>query len=450
MTQPAAASPDPTSESLRSGGCPAHSGAWHLIREDMRRDPAELYGVAREEYGGVVPTVLEGVFTWTVLNYKELREVTQRAEIFSRDSQHWRPREGGMPDGWPLEPNTRRNPSALFATREEHSRLRSALVRALGGKDKLQRVRRDTLATGHRLIDRFCSAGEVDLVAQYAVQLPMLTLMRLFGFPPETEKPLRTAIFTLLEGGDDAPQAAQEVLDLVARHVARRRAEPAADFTTRLIREHDADWARNAEANGCSWDQATVDDEIRWQIWLTFIAGHGATSTWIACAIEQLVSRRDIQVGMWAGWMDIEGALRSTLWERTPLQNVIGRWATRDHILGGRHIRKGDMLVLSLAGANTDPCFGTERDFTDRNASYFSFGHGPHECPFPDLAHTIAKAAIECVWDRIPDVRLTDQERRVEWEESIMMRCPRQLLVSFSTNAHRAPARSSAPPGGHP
>ncbi|MFF1629552.1 cytochrome P450, partial [Streptomyces sp. NPDC058272] len=162
----------------------------------------------------------------------------------------------------------------------------------------------------------------------------------------------------------------------------------------------------------------------------------------------QMVSTR-MHSEMYAGWMDIQGALKATLWERTPLQNVIGRWAACDSHLGGRHIRTGDMLVLSLAGANTDPCHGSNRAaFTAHNEAYFSFGNGSHQCPAPDLAHLIAQAAVECLWDRIPDVHLTEPDQPLDWGPSIMMRALRSLPVSFDPAKPRARTRSSALPGG--
>ncbi|MEV5886631.1 cytochrome P450 [Streptomyces sp. NPDC052020] len=423
-------------------GCPAHQDACHITGDDLRHDPAAFYEARRRAYGGVVPVVLDGVFAWLVLGYAELKEVTQRGETFTRDSRYWRPREGSVPEGWPLEPHTVWRPNAVFAGGEEHTRLRGALTRALG-KVKAQRVRRSAVETGHRLIDTFVGAGRTDLLARYALPLPLLTLMRLFGFPPAAEAPLQRAIAALLACGDDAPAAARQVMDIVTGQVRRRREEPAGDLTTWLIQEHDA------MSPGMSRD--AVDTEIREQIWLTINAGHGATAVWIANAIEQLVSRRDVQAGMWAGWMDVQGALRATLWERTPLQNVIGRWATRDVVVGGRHIQAGDMLVLGLAGANTDPCHGSasdRADFATYNEAFFSWGNGPHQCPVPDLAQAIARAAVECLWDRIPDVHLTDPGRPVEWEPGIMMRCPRALPVSFDPAQPHAATRRRAPTGG--
>ncbi|MFF1628217.1 cytochrome P450, partial [Streptomyces sp. NPDC058272] len=243
----------------------------------MRLDPHVLYETKRGEYGPVVPVVLDGgVFAWLVLGYAELLEVTRREYVFSRDSRHWRPREGSIPKDWPLEPHTVWRPNAVFAGGEEHARLRGALTRALG-RVSPQQVRRFTSETGHRLIDAFCASGRADLVQQYAGPLPLMTLMRLFGFPAAPEAQLQMAIPALLECGDQAREADRQIMQIVADHVARRHEEPAADITSWLIQDEEA---------------GLDDNEICEQIWLTLNAGQGATSIWIANIAEQMVSTR--------------------------------------------------------------------------------------------------------------------------------------------------------------
>ena len=408
----------------------------------MRRDPRDLYATMRDDYGPVVPVVLDGgVFAWLVLGFNELQEVLrprpQWQSDFSRDSRFWRPREGPIPKEWPLQVHTKWRRNAVFASGPEHRRLRGALIRALG-KVSTAAVRRLTMTTGDRLINEFIAHGQADLIRQYAAPLPLLTLMRLFGFPTEAEQQLLTAIPALLECGDESREADQQVMRIVAEHVARRRKEPAADITTWLIQDKEA---------------ALDDTELCEQIWLTINAGQGATSVWIANVFEQLVSRRTVRHDMYAGWMDIEGALAATLWERTPLANVIGRWATRDTHLGGRRIQDGDMLVLSLEGANTDPRLGSaaaRTSFVSHNAGNLSWGGGAHECPgsAPTVARAIAQAAVECIWDRIPDVHLTDPDQPLDWGPSIMMRALRSLPVTFDPAKPRATSRRSTLPGG--
>ncbi|MFG2088397.1 MULTISPECIES: hypothetical protein [unclassified Spirillospora] len=72
------------------------------------------------------------------------------------------------------------------------------------------------------------------------------------------------------------------------------------------------------------------------------------------------------------------------LWEDTPTQNFIGRWAVHACRLGGRDIRSGDLLVMGLAAANTDPQVRPADRGDIGNRAHLSFGHGEHGCQLTD------------------------------------------------------------------
>ena len=97
-----------------------------------------------------------------------------------------------------------------------------------------------------------------------------------------------------------------------------------------------------------------------------------------------------------------------------PAAAVIDRYATRDVELAGAHIRKGDFVEISLAGANRDPSFFPDPDTFDvhrENARHHvTFAHGPHVCVGMHLARLEAQTAAERIFERLPGVRL-DPER---------------------------------------
>ncbi|MEV0445156.1 cytochrome P450 [Streptomyces spectabilis] len=407
----------------------------------MAQDPQDLYAAMRAQHGPVVPVELTGgVPAWLVVGYREAAQVLRDGYLFSRDSRLWRfSRDGLVPQGWPLEPHTAWRPNVLFAEREEHVRLRGALTRSFKNVG-LGHVGRFAAKAGNELIDGFCLDGHADLVAQYAAPLPLKVLMRLFGFPPATTTWLQAAIPALLEGGDSAREADAQIMDIIAGHVARRRAESGADLVAWLVEDE-------AELS---------DDEVRDQVWLTLNAGMPATSNWIANTAEQLMSRRGMHLGVNSGYMDIQGAMKATLWQRPPVENVIGRWAVSDVELGGTMIRAGDMVILSLGAANLSDHCGADgkpipRDsYTDHNESHLAFGAGRHECPVPDLARLITRVAVESLWTRLPDVHLSDPEQPRDWGPSIIVRALRTLPVSFGAVRASADAQvASARAGGH-
>ena len=72
-----------------------------------------------------------------------------------------------------------------------------------------------------------------------------------------------------------------------------------------------------------------------------------------------------------------------------PAAAVVDRYATRDVELGGARIRRGDLVTVSIAGANRDPAVFTDPNrFNIRRANArlnLAFAQGPHFC----LGHSL-------------------------------------------------------------
>ena len=93
-----------------------------------------------------------------------------------------------------------------------------------------------------------------------------------------------------------------------------------------------------------------------------------------------------------------------------PAAAVIDRYATRDVRLGDASIGQGDLVTISLAGANRDPDVFPDPDRFDvrrENARrQIAFAHGPHVCVGMHLARLEAHTAVARLLDRLPRVRL--------------------------------------------
>lgn len=93
-----------------------------------------------------------------------------------------------------------------------------------------------------------------------------------------------------------------------------------------------------------------------------------------------------------------------------PAAAVVDRYATRDAVLGGAEIDAGDLVTVSLAGANRDPLVFAEPDRFDvrrPNAQLqLAFAQGPHVCLGMHLARIEAVTALTGLLGRLPRLRL--------------------------------------------
>jgi len=93
-----------------------------------------------------------------------------------------------------------------------------------------------------------------------------------------------------------------------------------------------------------------------------------------------------------------------------PAAAVVDRYATADIALGSAEIRRGDLVTVSLAGANRDPAVFAEPDRFDLHRAnarqHWSFAVGPHFCIGAQLARAEARAALGALLDRLPGLRL--------------------------------------------
>jgi cytochrome P450 len=115
-----------------------------------------------------------------------------------------------------------------------------------------------------------------------------------------------------------------------------------------------------------------------------------------------------------------------------PAASRVDRYATVDVELGGATIRRGDLVIVSLTGANRDPETFADPDTFDisrPNArSHLTFAQGPHACVGLHLARLETHAALEAALDGWPGMRLEDGATP---PTGVVFRKPRSLPVSW-------------------
>ncbi|MGW5095931.1 cytochrome P450 [Streptomyces nodosus] len=385
----------------------------------FQAEPAVLYREMRREHGAVAPVLLDaGIPAWLVLGYRELHQVTSDPVLFSRDSGLWN-RWDDIPDDWPLLPVIGRGQSSILHTVGARHRERAAMVSAALETVDPYELRAHAERVADELIDTVCGDGSADLVTQYAMLLPVRVLARLYGFSEQQGPELVTALNDMIDGRERAIEGQRLLAASMARLLAERKKEPADDVVSRML----------ADENGFT------DEEIVQDLMVMLAAGHQPTTDWIGNSLRLMLTDDRFAASLFGGRNSIAEAMNEVLWEDSPTQNVAGRWASRDIHLGGRHIRAGDLLLLGLQGANSDPQVRTDGSaLTGGNNAHFSFGHGEHRCPWPaqELAEVIARTGIEVVLDRLPDIDLAVPEAELTRRSSPWLRGLTALPVAFT------------------
>ncbi|MQA78997.1 MAG: cytochrome P450 [Streptosporangiales bacterium] len=136
--------------------------------------------------------------------------------------------------------------------------------------------------------------------------------------------------------------------------------------------------------------------------------------------------------------VDAEPALLTTAIEESlrlePAAATVDRYATADVELGGASVRRGDLVTVSITGANRDPAVFADPDrFDVRRANvhqHLAFAHGAHFCLGADLARLEAEVALRAALTRLPGLRLDDQAPR---PHGLVFRKPDAVRVRWDT-----------------
>jgi cytochrome P450 len=418
-------------------GCPAHGlgpdGLQRLYGVEAERDPMHLYEKLRAEHGAVAPVLVHGDLpAWLVLGHNENLEVARNSSRFARDPRVWRAVQEGsvVPEEHALGPMVTWWPVINFNDGPVFERLRGAVLESLQRFDR-RGIRRYVMRFAHQLIDDFVANGRADLVAEFSSQLPMLVMTQLIGAPDEHGPRLVRAVPDMLEGSDTALASDEYVTTTLYQLVENKKAARGHDLTSWLL-DHPAE---------------LTDVEVLAHVRVILVAAYATTANLIANTLRMVLTDPRFRANLSGGRMTLPDALEQVLWDQPPINTVLGRWATADTVLGGQEIKRGDMLLLSLAAGNADPEIRPDLSQpVHGNRSHLAFSAGSHECPGQDIGRAIADTGIEVLLARLPDIELTVDDSALSRRGTLMSQQLVELPVAFTPKrAGSAPAAPPAP-----
>jgi len=357
---------------------------------------------------------------WVVTRYAHVDAILRDHKRFSNDPRH---RQRARAPRTTVD-----NPggqSMLFLDPPDHTRLR-ALVNKAFTPQAIAALTRRIQAIVQELLEQIPEPSHFDLIDTLAYPLPVIVMAELLGIPPEdrarfkrwSERRARVLEPTITASEiQEANRAAHELDDYFRGIITARRRAPRDDLISTLVAAEEAG------------DKLTLE-EVLVMLRLLLIAGNETTTNLIGNGMLALLRHPD-QLQMLRENPDLmDTAVEELLRYDTPVQ-VDARTVLEDVDIGGRHIAKGQGLILLLGAANHDPeVFSApeQLDLTRRETTNLSFGRGLHHCLGALLARAEARLALAGLLERFSDMRLLTEHP--PFKDNVVLRGLRALPIA--------------------
>ncbi len=285
-----------------------------------------------------------------------------------------------------------------------HTRLRALVHKAFTPR-MIERLRLHIEEITTDLLNAAQDKGQMDVIADLALPLPVTVIAELVGIPPEDRTVFRRwsndLAFTLELTDDPAvyDQGAVATVEFTAYIkglIAERRAHPQEDLLSALVA---------AEEGGDKLNEA----ELIATVSLLLVAGHETTVNLIGNGMLALLHHPDQFATLKADPSLARNAVEEMLRYDSPVQ-LTGRAVLEDMPLGDYVVKRGQQVATLLGAANRDP-----NQFADPNTfditrvgadKHIGFGNGIHFCLGAPLARLEGTIAISMLVQRFPDLEL--------------------------------------------
>ncbi|MGW6412701.1 cytochrome P450 family protein [Streptomyces vinaceus] len=386
-------------------------------------DPFPLYRQLRED-GPVRRVVIAGALeAWLVTRYEDGLAALSDTRLSSdvRDAADTRLLE--------QLPGTERESmlgNMLRSDPPDHTRLRRLVSKAFTAR-RVAEMRPRIQEVTDRLLDAVVADGRADLVADFALPLPVTVISELLGVPVDERHEFQRWTDRMLMRGAQPPDPA--VVNEAWRHmrayvtelIGAKRAEPGEDLLSALITARDE-------------EQRLSEDELVAMVFLLLAAGYVTTVNLISGGIAMLLAHPDQLDLLRSDPALLPGAVEEFLRYDGPVSPGIARFAREDVEIAGVRIPRGATVLIGSAVADRDPDRFPDPDrldITRADNAHLAFGHGIHYCLGAPLARLEGQIAIGTALRRLPGLALAVEPAQIPWRPG-GLRGPLALPVTFT------------------
>jgi cytochrome P450 family 142 subfamily A polypeptide 1 len=372
---------------------------------------------------------------WVVTRFEDVATVSKNQDLFTSA-------EGVRPG----------NPAKLGLIDEaepRHTKMRSLINRGFSPR-MVKKLEGPFRAITTEAIDAVAKRGECDFVTDIAVPLPIRLIAEMMGIRQEDRDRFHRWSDEMIaaDGNADDPEimatahkAFLEYSTYVTEVIEDRRADPREDLISILVGAKDqgliGDFggAELPAGEGVTEEHlALANDELIMLLVVLMVAGNETTRNGISGGMQLLIEHPEVRRKLIEDPTRIPAAVEEMVRLVSPVR-TFGRTATRDAELGGRHIQKGQQVLIVYPSANRDPREFPDPDRfdIDREPHHLGFGLGVHFCLGANLARMEMRVAFEELLRRLPDMRYAE-EGPVLKPSALVRSCVR-MKVQFTPTA---------------
>ena len=315
-------------------------------------------------------------------------------------------------------------PNMLMVDPPDHTRLRRLVSKAFTPR-MIEDLRPRIQQIADELLDKVASRGKMELISEFAYPLPIIVISEMLGIPGHHQARFREWTHKLAQGALNPGQtnlvqeALQEFIDYIQSLISEKRVRPGNDVISGLLQAYDEGDKLN-------------ENELLSTIWLLITAGHETTVNLIGNGTLALLQHPEQMQLLREDPALLPAAVEELLRYAGPVM-ITGRVADEDIEIHGTLIRKGEMVMVSLAGADMDASRfdAPERlDITRQETDHLAFGRGIHLCLGAPLARMEGQIAFGSLLRRFPNLRLDVKPEDLAYHYSTL-RSLVSLPVSF-------------------
>jgi cytochrome P450 len=391
-----------------------------------KADPFAFFAAMRDA-GPVIPIKFPIVGrAWVTTTYDATAVMLKDNERFVQEARHAGKRGVAGMKWWMPRSLMLLTNNMLLKDEPDHRRLRKLVDQAFQRR-RVRDMRGSVEAIADRLLDSFAGSDEVDLASEYSRLLPLEVICELLGLPTQDRKMFSTWAKTATSmrsslGILRAFLSMGSVIGYVRNQIEACRREPREGVISELLR---------AEEDG----DKLSEDELIAMVFLLLFAGFETTTHLISDSIIALEQNPEQKAYLLADPASrMERALEELGRFTSPVQSTKPRYVARDGEFCGQSLKRGELIMGMLAGANYDPAVFDEPDRLklDRFPNpHLVFGTGIHFCLGMQLARVEAQAAIARLYARYPDLTLA-APANIAWIERFGLRGVQALPVRLN------------------